>query len=217
MNEPILSHGPLTLECRALIDYARWTGVPGRVTDVNTPGVHSATSRHYQLGTGGKGLSIDCAGPVPSRNSDALLAVYRAFLPIAGALHELIYGGPGGGRWLDGKQIAMGSVGPAHENHVHVSVNRGWRWMPPVTEVRPMFDPPLSIVDTLDRPDGPGAWLLQSNGGINAVGGAPWRGVENQPFEKDYWGNRKAALLESLGGIGYVVIATSGERYEYPA
>lgn len=201
----------MSSETTSLIAFFRASGVPGRVTDIDTPGVHSKTSRHYL------GLAVDLAGPVPSRNSDALLAVYRAFLPVAGSLHELIYGGPGGGRWFYGAQIGMGAQGPAHENHVHVSVDRGWRWTPPVKEIRPMFDPPLQIVAVLDCPTG-GAWLLQANGGINAVGGAPFRGIENQPFEKPYWGSRTAARLESLGGLGYAVIAAkSGERYEYPA
>jgi hypothetical protein len=82
-------------------------------------------------------------------------------------------------------------------------------------EITPMFNPPLQIVDFLANPDGPGGWGLGPDGGIYGLGGCPWRGVDRQPLGKAYWEGRKAARLEA-NGRGYTVVATSGERYDYP-
>lgn len=81
--------------------------------------------------------------------------------------------------------------------------------------VAPVFDPPLQIADFLANPDGPGGWGLGPDGGIYGLGGCPWRGVDRQPLGKPYWEGRKAAKLEA-NGSGYTVVATSGERYDFP-
>lgn len=84
------------------------------------------------------------------------------------------------------------------------------------SEVAPMFNPPLAlrpIVAELACPTG-GAWLLGDDGSVYAFGGAPYNGGCNG---KPYFVGRKPARLVAAtsadGAPGYVVIATSGERY----
>jgi hypothetical protein len=83
-------------------------------------------------------------------------------------------------------------------------------------ETRPMWDPPLLVVDFLPYWAGSGGYMLFADGGIGAVGDAPHRGADNQPFGHDYWGDRRPARIQRLGEHGYVVTSTSSERYEYP-
>lgn len=75
----------------------------------------------------------------------------------------------------------------------------------------PRFNPPLTlppIVDELRAPNG-GVWLLGSDGGVFAFGGAPFLGTV---VGKPYWGTRTAArLLPNRNG--YVIQATTGETY----
>lgn len=79
--------------------------------------------------------------------------------------------------------------------------------------VGPMYDPPIALeplVASLKAPSG-GVWLLAGSGAVYAFS-APYCGAPNgQP----YWGARKAARLEAFGN-GYTVVATSGERYDFP-
>jgi GH25 family lysozyme M1 (1,4-beta-N-acetylmuramidase) len=80
-------------------------------------------------------------------------------------------------------------------------------------QVKPMYDPPLTlepIVADLKAPVG--AWLLAKSGAIYAFGGAPFKGAANG---QDYFTGRQAARLEA-NGDGYTIIATSGERYDFP-
>lgn len=80
-------------------------------------------------------------------------------------------------------------------------------------EIRPMFDPPLPVCATLKAPNG-GVWGLGPDGGVYGFEGAPFYGsAAGQP----YFSGRRAALLEAHPSGGYVIIATSGERYAYPA
>lgn len=88
--------------------------------------------------------------------------------------------------------------------------------VPPVLmEVPPRMNPPIEItgrvVDVLKAPNG-GVWMATDVGAIYA-----WecedKGAPNR--HPDYWGSRRAARLEPLGS-GYVVVAATGERYEYP-
>jgi hypothetical protein len=82
-------------------------------------------------------------------------------------------------------------------------------------EVAPMWDPPLQVVDFLAYWSGSGGYMLFADGGIGAVGDAPYRGPENQPLGHDYWVGRKPARIERLGDNGYLVRAVSGEVYSY--
>lgn len=74
----------------------------------------------------------------------------------------------------------------------------------------PAFDPPvqLRIVADLGAPTG-GVWILLEDGAIWTLGNAQYKGGTNG---KDYFAGRKAARLEPSGD-GYVIVATSGEKY----
>lgn len=89
-----------------------------------------------------------------------------------------------------------------------------WRRPTQLKEVQPMWDPPLQVVDFLPYWAGSGGWMLFADGGIGAVGDAPYREGQ-QPLGQDYWGDRKPARIERLDD-GYRVIATTGEKYDYP-
>lgn len=92
-------------------------------------------------------------------------------------------------------------------------------WQPP-EGVAPMWDPPLQVVDFLPYWAGGGGYMLFTDGGIGAVGDAPYRGVDNQPGGHDYWllngKPRRAARIERLGDRGYRITATTAEKYDYP-
>lgn len=217
----------ISRECQAIIDYAKAAGVLYRVTDINTPGVHTATSWHYAQGTGGIGTAVDLAG-TSSGTTPAMVAqmtaIWKAFLPAGARLAELFFQAPGittvikNGKVMSALTVLSRSTWDAHRNHVHVAVRPGVFLVAPLPEpkgVAPVFNPPLQIVDFLANPDGPGGWGLGPDGGIYGLGGCPWRGIDRQPLGKSYWEGRKAARLEA-NGSGYTVVATSGERYDFP-
>lgn len=193
----------MSAETNALIAYLRHTGVPHRVTSI-TGGTHSDGSRHYL------GLAVDFAGPRPGRGTHELRAIFGAFTPIEGQLYELIYSGASYSI-KNGQRVPRYAV-DTHWNHVHVSVDRGFSWAPP--EVRPMYSPPLNIaiVAHLKAPSG-GVWVLGQDGGVFSFD-SPFYG---SAAGKDYFVGRKAARLEARPDGGYDIIATSGERYGYPA
>lgn len=115
-------------EVDGLIRYVMATGVPFRVTDINTPGVHSDTSYHYQQGHGAIGLAVDLAEPTPSSNTAGLLRIFAEFGPVESQLAELIYSGaPYSIKRGKRTTVAFGSatVLRAHWNHVHVAVPFG--------------------------------------------------------------------------------------------
>lgn len=82
-------------------------------------------------------------------------------------------------------------------------------------EVKPMIDPPITIsgpiVAVLKAPNG-GVWMLTDPGAVYA-----WecedKGAPNR--HPEYWDDRHAARLEPFGD-GYTVVATNGQRYDYP-
>lgn len=196
----------MTAEIDSIVGYVRSTGVRHRITST-TGGNHAVTSLHY------KGCAVDFAGPVPSRNSPALLAIFKAFEPVEGQLAELIYSG-GTYSIKDGKRVPRYAVS-GHWDHVHVALRPGRRIIfaapAALTRVEPMFDPALDlepIVADLACPTG-GVWLLAASGAIYTFGGAPYLGGPNG---KPYWGTRTAARLVLVDGK-YRVVATTGETY----
>jgi hypothetical protein len=216
---------------RALLAYAASTRLPYRVTSTYRPNTDGRRSYHGARGTDGDGLAVDFAGTsagVTAETARQMVDLWRAFRYMAPHLAELIYAGSGvtegvlNGRLVGGLATYGRDVWAAHRDHVHVSVPRGVFLspklsQPPVTlEVRPMWDPPLAVVDFLPYWNGSGGYMLFADGGVGAVGDAPYR-PGAQPFGNDYWLGRRPARLERLGTAGYTVIATSGERYEYPA
>lgn len=216
---------PVTAALRSFAAVAGWC-----VTHT-TDGAHAKASLHYS------GRAVDLADRSgPGWDTDQLLAINEGVLqlmPLA-MISELIYAGPHGicvknGVILDGlsgRLTALGVYGKAvldeHHNHVHLGVISGFSYhgaqtaAPPVVrKVVPMFSPPLQIADFLANPNGPGGWGLGPDGGVYGLGGCPWRGIDKQPLGKPYWEGREAARLEA-NGTGYTVVATSGERYDYP-
>lgn len=123
-------------EVDALIAWIEATGLPHKVTDINTPGVHSAHSFHYAQGTGGVGLAVDLAGTTPG-NETQMGAIFNAFKPVAGQLAELIHNGPSvdmvvkAGKWVNPIAAYGSVVWAAHKNHVHVATYRGVFLSPP--------------------------------------------------------------------------------------
>jgi hypothetical protein len=118
-------------EVLAARQYMKDSGTPHRVTDVDTPGVHTKTSLHYADGTDGHGRGIDFAGLRPGRDTPEMLAIYRALEPIGPQVAELFYAGPGGGFWKNGRRIAASpGLRDGHHNHVHLGLVRGTfvRW-----------------------------------------------------------------------------------------
>ena len=117
-------------EVDALIAWIEATGLPHKVTDINTPGVHASRSFHYAQGTGGVGLAVDLAGTTPG-NEAQMGAIFNAFKPVAGQLAELIYNGPGvdkvvkAGKWVNPIAAYGSVVWGAHKNHVHVATYKG--------------------------------------------------------------------------------------------
>lgn len=81
--------------------------------------------------------------------------------------------------------------------------------------VSPTFEPALfDIVDALGTPSGGGAWLLAGDGSIYTTGWAPYLGGMNPGTPNgEHFVGRRAAKLEARDGGGYIIVATSGERY----
>lgn len=133
----------MTRETDALRACVVASGIPHRVTDINTPGVHATTSRHYFTGTpsspkkpdvsdGSKGLAVDFAGSEREPNGGPQLkAIFDAlFERFADHSRELIYSGPDVTHvTFKGKVITIhelpSDVRDAHHNHVHWSVVEG--------------------------------------------------------------------------------------------
>lgn len=212
-------------ECQAIIDFVAAQGIPYKVTDINTPKVHAEHSYHYWDGTGGKGLAVDFAGTTPN-DEPQMAAIYAALFPLAAHFKELIHNGDMTGRAVRNGVVANGITlfGPvvwaAHRNHVHVAVAKGTfltDYLPkqPVkVEVKPVWDPPLQVVDFLPYWKGSGGWMLFADGGVGAVGEAPQREGQ-QPLGQPYWQGKKPARLER-NGEGYTVVSTDNGRYDYP-
>lgn len=118
----------LSREVSALIALIRSFGLPHRITDINTPGVHGATSRHYAEGTDGLGLAVDAAWVVPYWGAPAearagMLAICAALEPHEHLLHELICSHlPYSVK--DGRRVPRYAVSD-HWDHIHLSVDRG--------------------------------------------------------------------------------------------
>jgi len=183
----------ISRESQSIIDYVEATGLPHRVTDVNGPG-HAPSSYHYAQGTGGIGTAVDLAGVTPGvspATANQMLALYRALLPVAASLAELIHAGPGvtvavkNGRRVDGPTVYR-TVWADHADHVHVAVPRGVFLSHPTGTVemearmvpndpdRPDVNAP--IVGMASTPTGKGYWLVSADGGVFAFGDAQYLG-----------------------------------------
>jgi hypothetical protein len=174
-------------EVRAIIAFVESTGLPHRVTDIDTPGVHVADSRHYAPGTDGRGLAVDLAGSVPG-DTAAMFAIYRALLTQAGNLHELIYWGPGVDVLVRRRvKVVPSAYDPsvlaAHRNHVHVSVDLGtflepWEVPVPDDETLPNLTDLKFFVPVVDQAGKcTGYYMVSSTGEVHGWGpGAVYHG-----------------------------------------
>jgi TP901 family phage tail tape measure protein len=100
-----------------LIDMMNHSGIPYRVTSTYRPG---------DPGYHGQHRAVDFAGPTPSRDSDALLAIDRYMAGFSGSLKELIYAGPGGVSFKNGSPFPYDAMTRAdHHDHVHTALAAG--------------------------------------------------------------------------------------------
>ena len=122
---------PPSKEALGIIEWLMQSGVPFKVTSSfpATPGVHSATSYHYQRGTDGDSRAVDFAGIRPGWNTPELRAIHNAFIPIRSRLAELL--GPGDAN---------------HDDHVHVAVRKG-------TFLVPITQPEVPVPDDPNLPN----------------------------------------------------------------
>lgn len=89
---------------------------------------------------------------------------------------------------------------------------------PEVMRVQPEWDPPLpGFVSFLANRNGPGGWGLGLDGGLFAVGGAPWEWDDGGPggsaAGQDYFRGRVAARLKAAPDGRPIILATSEESY----
>jgi hypothetical protein len=180
-----------SIELLRLRQYLLDSGTPHRVTaslgryvtaaDPCSP--HSASSLHCADGTGGIGRALDVAGPTPSSDSPLLQAIYETVLPLAPHCAELIYSGPGGGFWKDGRRVGASHYGAAviarHHNHVHIALPLG-RFVrypkDPAMPEEPIITSTAPIVGIAVTPTGAGYWLVAADGGVFALGDAEYLG-----------------------------------------
>lgn len=117
----------ISKEAEGIVALVRSFGLPHRITDINTPGVHSAGGYHYMAGTGGTGLAVDVAGAVPYRLNPIrargeMLAICRALQPYEHRFAELIcshlpYS------IKDGRRVPRYAIS-SHWDHIHLAVPR---------------------------------------------------------------------------------------------
>lgn len=216
-------------ETDSIIAFLKASGVPHIVTDVDSPGIHTAWNpaerkygAHYAPATGGTGLAVDFAfrrGAGESTPAE-LRAIYNAFVGVAqqGKLQELYYGKADwcvyGGRymkWEEAPRAVRTTVRNSHKSHVHVSVRRGTllRWQGPPL-VQPVSQPtPTQVAsqedDEMPKPD-------QFVDACPAPGGGSWRlqyngGIHTEdspffgsPFDiKGYTGPREFLSIDPAG------------------
>src|SRR5688572_19630290 len=113
----------MTREVDSIIAYGLAAKTGCVVTDINSPGVHTAGGDHYKAGTpsasGTKGRAVDFGGyGTHARGQELSLALH--FLKVERRLSELIYS-PLGFSVQNGRRVNRYAVA-GHWTHVHVSV-----------------------------------------------------------------------------------------------
>lgn len=85
------------------------------------------------------------------------------------------------------------------------------------TKVPPMLPNIANVVDAMAVPQqygGAGCWVLAADGAVYTTGGAPYKGGMNPGTPNaHHFAGRTAARLEPYQGR-YLVVATSGEKYD---
>lgn len=137
----------LSLEVRSLIAYmasSRVRFVVTSTTNHSTLTNSGYVSYHVKQGTDGQGLAVDFAELWGGgRDTPGLAAIYKALEPLGPKCAELIYAGPGGGFWKNGRKVAPYAAA-SHHDHVHIAVPLG-TIVPPIPGVIPVMpdDPNL--------------------------------------------------------------------------
>jgi hypothetical protein len=213
-------------EVEAIVIYGGSTGVPMKVTSTLRPGaVTVAGGRSFHA----LGLAVDWAGPTPSWDSDALAAIFHAFLPVEKHLAELIYAGPQVAFNIKGGRRVGKYAQAIHHNHVHVAVQRGVfldRLVPtflpdtiieqaPADDERSedMADP----TGALCAPNG-GVWVVTRDGGVRAYRNAPFHGSYPGLPEEARQGTRTFVDISDRddGADGYMLHGSDGALYRFP-
>lgn len=157
-----------------MIQYMNDSGVPFKVTDVNTPGVHTKTSYHYAKGTNGDGLAVDLAGPVPSVKSPALRAIVDALTPVKSKFVEFLH------PWNRAD----------HADHIHIAVRKGTFLVPIGVAMPDPVDPGVTGPPNYDLSGTPcaisavfdsngnvkGYYIMTDDGSVAAIGNIPYLG-----------------------------------------
>lgn len=152
-----------------LIDYMKDTKVPHRYTSTYRP---AATTSHHS-----RGRAVDFAGPHPSEDSEELRRVYLALLPLWPQCTELVYSGPGGGYWKNGRPAGPYAV-EGHHNHVHIAMPAEWRYERK-KETPPMIPEDKKLIAAFPYQDG--YVLVSADGSVYCFnctyqGGMLWNG-----------------------------------------
>lgn len=140
-------------EVSGIISYFASLHINGKVTDVNTPGIHAKGSFHYAQGTGAVGLAVDFGLDNPSYDDPRYLTIFNVFKPVETRLAELICAVPGVAYNIkDGRRVPLYAQAQ-HHNHVHVAVAKGV-FLQPVGQPQP--EPPVTT-----RPMGEGMKAIE--------------------------------------------------------
>lgn len=117
----------LSAETAGIVALIRSFKLPHRITSI-TGGEHVPSSYHYKRGTGGVGLAVDIAGPIPY-NADpagakaAMMAICKELEPYHHSFAELICSHLSYSIKA-GKKVPRMSV-LTHYNHIHLAVAKG--------------------------------------------------------------------------------------------
>jgi hypothetical protein len=96
----------------------------------------------------------------------------------------------------------------------------------PTPKNLPLWYPPISPVNMCLTASGKGAWLLGADGSVWTYGDAPYCGGANQHRSgsaSPWFGDRVACAIElpdaagQAAGYQYLIVATTGEKYGFPA
>lgn len=185
----------MSKETDAIVGYFIASGCAGKITDINTPGVHAKRSCHYWKAThaepwgldhspGNVGCAVDFAFVPRQVDTPALRRIFDAFLPQASKLAELYHSSaPVFVKNGEVKPIAQldKSIRDTHHDHVHVGVRKGtflkWDGVPMGSEDKEEEVPDYVIVTS---PYG-GYWSVRTvDGGVGNYDGAPHFGAVPQ-------------------------------------
>lgn len=207
----------LSEEVRAIVGFAAASKVPHRIAST----YRLTATRHGWPGTNGWGLAVDVAGPRPGRDTPELKAVFDSFWLVRHQLRELYYSGPGvthnvrHGMVVPVTQIPN-SIRQGHHDHVHISVTKGTfiQWPGAITTIGEAMASFPNAIDACLCPTG-GVWVMGTDGGVGAYGGAPFLGSYPGLKPEDRKGIRHFLAIQATDK-GYCLLADDGNPYFFP-